>query len=201
MTEDKTNIKERILAVSARLFAEKGFDGISIDELAQGAKVNKSMIYYYFSSKEGLLINLIQRYIQEFESSFMKVKTKKTRSIKAAIEELVTLVVEYMSQNRNIIAILFHETLMKMPKSKVDIVTFINPLWDKIERDIRARYPGMIEASLVDKLMAISLIISFVIIQDRLDGLDKSAVAEAKHLFIQRVTSIIAALLTETARK
>jgi AcrR family transcriptional regulator len=201
MMEDKVNIKERIIKVSTRLFAEKGFDGISIDELAQDAKVNKSMIYYYFSSKEGLLINLIQRHIEEFEAFLVKVKITKTRSIRAVIEELITLVVEYMSRNRDIIAILFHETLMKTPKSKVDIVTFINPLWDKIERDIRARYPGMIEASLVDKLLSISLIISFVIIQDRLDGLDKAAFADAKQLFIQRVTSIIAALITETAKK
>jgi len=199
--KDKADIKERILEVSTRLFAEKGFDGISIDELAQAAKVNKSMIYYYFSSKEGLLVSLIQRKFEEFDAFLGRLAAAKSRSIRTLIEGLITSVVEYMSSNRDVITILFHEALMKKPKSSVDIVTFINPLWDRLEREIRASHPDMIEASQLDKLLCLSLVINFVIVQSRLDSLEPKAVADAKALFIQRVTSIVTALITETARR
>lgn len=36
------------------LFAEKGFDGARVDKLAEMAKVNKALIYYYFKSKEAI---------------------------------------------------------------------------------------------------------------------------------------------------
>ncbi len=196
MKERKNNIKERILTASTRLFAERGFDGISIDELAAEAKVNKSMIYYYFSSKEGLLISLIQRHLNEFEVLLEKARIKKTKGINALIEGLISLAVDYMSRNKNIISILYHETLLKTPKTKIDIVNFINPLWDKIEGTLRESFPSMPEASLIDKLLCITLIINYVMIANRLDGHDEPAVREATNLYIRRVTGIIKMLIS-----
>jgi AcrR family transcriptional regulator len=197
--KEQTGIKERILEVSTQLFAEKGFDGVSIDEIAKVAKVNKSMIYYYFSSKEGMLISLIQLHLAEFEAFIGMAKLKKSRDIRSLVRELMSFVVQYMTAHADVISILFHETLLKTPKTKVDIVTFINPLWDKIEKSVRATHPDMTEASQVDKLLCISVIISFIIIQTRMEGLDSAARADAQELYIQRVTSIITALITEPA--
>jgi AcrR family transcriptional regulator len=196
MTAARNNIKERILKASTKLFAEKGFDGVSIDELAGEAKINKSMIYYYFSSKEGLLISLIHKYLNEFEGLLEKTWTQKPKSIRALVEKPVALAVEYMSKNRNIITILFHETLLKTPKSKIDIVDFINPLWDRLEADFRERFPSMPEASLVDKLLCITLIINYVMIAGRLEDLDEAAARHAKVLFIERVTRLITTLIS-----
>jgi len=47
--------KERILRVAAQVFAEKGYDGARVDEIAKRASVNKALIYYYYDSKEALL--------------------------------------------------------------------------------------------------------------------------------------------------
>jgi TetR/AcrR family transcriptional regulator len=43
-----------LLAVATPLFAEKGFNGVSVREIAGFAGVNVSMISYYFGGKEGL---------------------------------------------------------------------------------------------------------------------------------------------------
>ena len=48
-----------ILQVAEKLFAEDGFDGTSIRQIAKEAKVNIAMISYYFGSKEKLLETLI----------------------------------------------------------------------------------------------------------------------------------------------
>lgn len=52
--------KEQILTVAEELFAEKGFDGTSVRDIAQRAGVNLAMISYYFGSKEKLLESLIE---------------------------------------------------------------------------------------------------------------------------------------------
>lgn len=50
--------KEKILKVSEQVFAEKGFDGARVDEIARKAGVNKALIYYYFDGKDDLLDHL-----------------------------------------------------------------------------------------------------------------------------------------------
>lgn len=52
--------REHILVVAEELFAEKGFDGTSVRDIAQQAGVNLAMISYYFGSKEKLLESLIE---------------------------------------------------------------------------------------------------------------------------------------------
>ena len=46
--------RAKLIAVATPLFAEKGFNGVSVRELAKSAGVNLSMISYYFAGKEGL---------------------------------------------------------------------------------------------------------------------------------------------------
>jgi AcrR family transcriptional regulator len=45
----------QILAVAEQLFAQKGYNGTSVRDIAEEAGVNVSMISYYFGSKEGLM--------------------------------------------------------------------------------------------------------------------------------------------------
>jgi AcrR family transcriptional regulator len=57
---EKTDKREQILQVAEQLFADKGFDGTSVRDIAELAGVNLAMISYYFGSKEKLLKSLIE---------------------------------------------------------------------------------------------------------------------------------------------
>lgn len=46
--------RERILAAAAQVFAQTGFDGARIDEIADRAGINKAMLYYHVGDKEHL---------------------------------------------------------------------------------------------------------------------------------------------------
>lgn len=46
--------REAIFAAAAALFASGGFDGVSTDDIARAANVNKAMIYYHFADKLAL---------------------------------------------------------------------------------------------------------------------------------------------------
>ncbi|HWJ28358.1 MAG TPA: TetR family transcriptional regulator [Flavisolibacter sp.] len=52
--------KTHILNVAEKLFAQKGFDGTSVRDIAEAACVNVSMISYYFGSKEKLMESLFE---------------------------------------------------------------------------------------------------------------------------------------------
>ena len=53
------NSKYRILKAARKVFAEKGYDGARVDEIAREAGINKAMLYYYFNSKENILREVI----------------------------------------------------------------------------------------------------------------------------------------------
>lgn len=50
----ENDCRANIIAATTRLFAEKGYNGVGVRELAGAAGVNLSMISYYFGGKEGL---------------------------------------------------------------------------------------------------------------------------------------------------
>jgi AcrR family transcriptional regulator len=52
--------KEKILEAAEELFAEKGYEGTSVRDIAKRADINIAMISYYFGSKEKLLEALIE---------------------------------------------------------------------------------------------------------------------------------------------
>jgi AcrR family transcriptional regulator len=53
--------REQLLDVGRSLFAEKGFDGTSIEEIAGRAGVSKPVVYEHFGGKEGLYAVVVDR--------------------------------------------------------------------------------------------------------------------------------------------
>ena len=53
--------REQLLQVGRALFAEKGFDGTSIEEIAARANVSKPVVYEHFGGKEGLYAVVVDR--------------------------------------------------------------------------------------------------------------------------------------------
>jgi AcrR family transcriptional regulator len=53
--------REQLVEVGRSLFAEKGFDGTSIEEIAARAHVSKPVVYEHFGGKEGLYAVVVDR--------------------------------------------------------------------------------------------------------------------------------------------
>ncbi|MBN1466279.1 TetR/AcrR family transcriptional regulator [candidate division KSB1 bacterium] len=71
--EKHTHTKEIIFRTAAHLFAQKGFDGVSMREISEQSGVTKPTIYYYFGSKEGIYEALIDSGLQHVISSFEEI--------------------------------------------------------------------------------------------------------------------------------
>ncbi|MEC5386128.1 TetR/AcrR family transcriptional regulator [Uliginosibacterium sp. H3] len=67
-TNDPERTMAEILAVATEEFASKGLSGARIDAIADATRTSKRMIYYYFGSKEGL-------YLAVLEESYRSVRT------------------------------------------------------------------------------------------------------------------------------
>ena len=70
-TNDPERTQANILEVAEAEFGEKGLAGARIDEIAAATRTSKRMIYYYFGSKEGLYLAVLEeayRRVRDIES-------------------------------------------------------------------------------------------------------------------------------------
>ena len=62
--------EQAILATAERLLEERGFASISVDDLAKGAGLSRPTFYFYFASKEAVLLTLIEPMIARADAEF-----------------------------------------------------------------------------------------------------------------------------------
>ena len=95
----KKNKYEKILSVSANLISEKGFNGVSFQQIADKMKVNKSSLFYYFRNKEELLLRILEIPFDEFYGNFQEIignnELEPEEKFKKAIDNHLTLLIEY----------------------------------------------------------------------------------------------------------
>ena len=73
MNAKEKDTKEKILEVANDLFAEKGFNGTSIRDIAKVADVNLSAVNYHFSNKENLYCQVFQQNHKWMEESVAQI--------------------------------------------------------------------------------------------------------------------------------
>lgn len=61
----KLQTRRRLLAVAMKLFDERGFDAVSVAEIAEAAEVSKMTVFNYFGSKEDLVFDPMEERIDD----------------------------------------------------------------------------------------------------------------------------------------
>ena len=99
-----------ILEVAMAEFSEKGLSGARIDEIAAATKTSKRMIYYYFGSKEGLYIAVLEdayRRIRQIESHL----NLEDLPPEDALRKLVGFTVDYQLANPDFVRLVMTENI------------------------------------------------------------------------------------------
>src|SRR5271156_3262176 len=82
--------EQAILATAERLLEERAFADISVDDLAKGAGLSRPTFYFYFKSKEAVLLSLLEPLIArgdaEFEGAAQRLPTDPHRVWRSGIE-------------------------------------------------------------------------------------------------------------------
>ncbi len=110
----RTNDPERTMAdiidVATHEFSEKGLAGARIDDIAEAMRTSKRMIYYYFGSKEGLYIAVLEeayRRIRAIESDLHL----DDLAPEDALRRLVGFTVDYQLANPDFIRLVMTENI------------------------------------------------------------------------------------------
>jgi AcrR family transcriptional regulator len=120
----RTNDPERttadILAVATREFADKGLAGARIDEIAAATRTSKRMIYYYFGSKEGLYVAVLEEAYRRIRSIESELHLEDLPP-EDALRKLVGFTYDYQLANPDFIRLVMTENIHRgefLAKSK-----------------------------------------------------------------------------------
>lgn len=115
--EDAIKTRERILASALSLFAKKGYDHTTFNDIAARLKMTKGAVYWYFESKEKLLIELVSEMLLRFESEIVSLlppgeKTFDRLSFPDVADMMVKHAVQTVSDSkRSAFFMLMHEQI------------------------------------------------------------------------------------------
>lgn len=79
--EEKERRRAEILAAADALYAQVGWDGVTMDKVARGARLSRALVYVYFQDKDDLLLALSEQAMRSLRSRFAAAAARHTRGL------------------------------------------------------------------------------------------------------------------------
>lgn len=102
--------REAILHAAIEIFAQHGYAGGRIEQISRAANSHDRMIYYYFESKEGLFIAVLEEMYRRMNAAEEKLALRGDRPVES-LATIVRFVVRYYQKNPEFVTLLSNENL------------------------------------------------------------------------------------------
>ena len=117
--DTKTHIQE----VAIDLFSKKGYHSTSIRDIAIEAKLNSSMVSYYFQSKENLYISLFKTFEVDYLKEFDDHSIFQTED--EALKKFISNSIEFGAKNKKMSILIFSEQIFRTSFTIKNIIASI----------------------------------------------------------------------------
>jgi AcrR family transcriptional regulator len=134
---DASPIQARLLSVAAELFAEKGFDATSVQEVVERAQVTKGALYHYFDSKQDLLYEIYHSIISVQLADLERILAAGDPpgpTLRAIIVNLIETTAARADQ-----ALVFGREMHRLDQPRMDAVRADRRRYHDLVRDVVAR--------------------------------------------------------------
>lgn len=99
--------KKTILAAAGKLFAEHGFDAVTMRQIAKEAGYSHTAIYVYFKNKTGLLHELSIPFLQKFKRELEEILNDANHLPDVKLKRVSKAFIRFCLENRNMYTIFF----------------------------------------------------------------------------------------------
>jgi len=79
--EEKERRRAEILDAAEALYAEKGWESVTVDQVARGARLSRALVYVYFKDKEDLLFGVGERAMRVLRDRFIEASAAKQKGL------------------------------------------------------------------------------------------------------------------------
>src|SRR3954452_5121208 len=161
---DAVRTKQEILEVATREFADRGYAGARVDQIAAQTRTTKRMIYYYFGGKEQLYIAVLEGAYAAIRAAEQRIDVEHLDPV-SAIRRLAELTFDHHESNPDFIRLVSIENIHRAEHiAKIPTLGHLNsPAIDLIGRILeRGRDDGVFRRD-VDAVDVHMLISSFCV--------------------------------------
>ena len=109
-TSEIEETRENILNVATAEFSEKGLSGARIDKIAERTNTSKRMIYYYFTSKEGLYRAVLEREYGRIRDAETELNLE-TLPASEALRQLIARTFDWHFQHPDFVRLVMNENI------------------------------------------------------------------------------------------
>lgn len=147
---DPVRTREKILKYGTEEFARLGFGGARVDRIAERCGLSKNMLYYYFRSKEGLFIAVLEKMYKSLRDQQKDISVRASDPL-IALEQLIHHTFNAFKENPSAILLMNEENKHrgKYIRKSGRIRDLYNPLVDTISFILeKGRDEGIFRAGL-----------------------------------------------------
>lgn len=101
--------REQLIEIGRSVFAEKGFDGATVEEFASKAGVTKPVVYEHFGGKEGLYAVIVDREVRRLVSTISE-SLKSAEHPRRLVENTALALLDYIEDNTDGFRVLIRDT-------------------------------------------------------------------------------------------
>lgn len=115
--------KKLILESAANLFAKKGYDAVTIREIAKDASCSHTAIYLYFKDKETLLYQLSLPPLNQLQKKLQSISELDSLSSERKLKEISLEYISFCLKNRNMYDVFFNAKSSRVdekPESEIN---------------------------------------------------------------------------------
>lgn len=121
--------REQLISVARATFAERGFDGTAIEEVAARAEVSKPVIYEHFGGKEGLYAVVVDREVQTLLTTLRRALAVPTDTPRIVLEQTALALLSYVDEHADGFRILVRDS----PMDSASIQTILGDVASRVE--------------------------------------------------------------------
>jgi AcrR family transcriptional regulator len=123
--------REQLIDVARALFAERGLEGTSVEEIAAHAGVSKPVVYEHFGGKEGLYAVVVDREVRTLHDAIRTAITTPRANPRALIELGTLALLDYIDDNPNGFRILSRDSSATSPEGS--FATILSDIASRVE--------------------------------------------------------------------
>ncbi|MGC3994269.1 MAG: TetR/AcrR family transcriptional regulator [Propionicimonas sp.] len=123
--------REQLIDVARALFAERGLEGTSVEEIAAHAGVSKPVVYEHFGGKEGLYAVVVDREVRTLHDAIRTAITTPRATPRALIELGTLALLDYIDDHPNGFRILSRDSSATSPEGS--FATILSDIASRVE--------------------------------------------------------------------
>lgn len=165
------DVRAQILTHATRLFAEQGYDGTSVQEIADAVGIRKPSLLYHFKSKDALRENVIAEMLAHWNAVLpgLLLKASTEERFDATMEALTEFFIEDPDRAR----LFLRETLDRPDSMKAMLGQFVQPWVNLLGEQLeRAKEQGLVRRDVDPAAYAVEVITMAVAGTAVIDTLD-----------------------------